>query len=388
MTTAGYWNPNRVHLYSPDMRIPTLHRWSLLAILSVFLPTIARAQQLPRTIGDQEFWRLVTDLSETGGVFPQQFMSNEDSAQFVIPSLKEGTRKGGIYIGVGSEQNFTYLAAAQPRLAFIVDIRRDNLLEHLMYKALFELSDNRADFISRLFSRKRPAGIDANASVKALFDAYRPVEADAAYYETNLRAVMDRLARDHQFPLTEADRLSVTQAMNAFRTAGPFSLKGFGDTTNPTYADLMAATDLNGRVQSYLASEENYRIVRELERQNLIVPVVGDFAGDKAIVGIGRYLREHDAIVNTFYVSNVERYLFEQGDHGKQFYVNAATLPADSSSTIVRSVTSDISRRLGIPIPDGPTKWRSFLYSMEDSLKGVNTGRIQNYAQLFEVARR
>src|SRR4249920_3771437 len=66
---------------------------------------------LPGAIKDQEFWQLIADLSETGGTFPQQFMSNEDSAQFVIPSLKDATKKGGVYIGVGSEQNFTYIAA-------------------------------------------------------------------------------------------------------------------------------------------------------------------------------------------------------------------------------------------------------------------------------------
>ena len=364
-----------------------IHTLVVLAVVTTLslCPLLADGQELPTSIKDADFWRLLNDLSETGGVFPQQFMSNEDSAQFVIPSLKETTRRGGVYIGVGSEQNFTYIAAIQPRLAFIVDIRRDNLLEHLMYKALFELSDNRADFVSRLFSRKRPSGLDSASSVKALFDAYRSTEADPSLYEANLRAVLDRLIKDHGFPLTDGDRVSVTQAMNALRTAGPFSLKGFGDTTNPVYADLMAATDLAGHVQSFLASEENYRIVRELERQNLVVPLVGDFAGDKAIVGIGQYLREHRALVSTFYVSNVERYLFEQGDHGKQFYLNAAKLPADSASTIIRAVTSDISRRLGIPIPDGPTKWRTFLYSMQDSLKGASDGRIQTYAQLFQV---
>ena len=348
----------------------------------------AHAQQLPTTLQDQEFWRLITDLSETGGTFPSQFMSNEDSAQFVIPPLKESTKRGGVYVGVGSEQNFTYIAAVQPRIAFIVDIRRDNVFEHLMYKALFELADNRADFISRLFARKRPGGLSTDTSVKAMFDAYRTVEADAALYESNLRAVLDRLTKDHGFPLTDADRNAVTLALNAFRTAGPNSLKGFGDTTNPTYADLMAATDLTGQLHSYLASEENFRIVRELERQNLVVPVVGDFAGDKAIAGIGRYIRERGAIVNTFYVSNVERYLFEQGDHGRQFYVNAATLPADSSTTFIRAVTSDISRRMNIPIPDQPTKWRTFLYAMQDSVKGVTGGTIKTYAQLFEVGRR
>jgi hypothetical protein len=348
----------------------------------------AHAQQLPTTLQDQEFWRLITDLSETGGTFPSQFMSNEDSAQFVIPPLKELTKRGGVYVGVGSEQNFTYIAAIQPRLAFIVDIRRDNVFEHLMYKALFELSDTRADFISRLFARKRPDGLNSATEVKALFDAYGTVEADAGLYDANLRAVLDRLTKDHGFPLTDTDKLAVTQALNAFRTAGPYSLKGFGDTTNPTYAELMAATDLSGRLQSYLASEDNFKIVRDLERQNLVVPVVGDFAGDKAIVGIGRYVRERAALVNTFYVSNVERYLFEQGDHGKQFYSNAASLPTDASSTFIRAVTSDISRRLGIPIPESTAKWRTFLYAFQESVNGVRTGRIQNYAQLFEVGRR
>ena len=361
----------------------------ILTILALFLPALpALAQQLPDRLSDREFWKLVTDLSEQGGVFPPQFMSNEDSALFVIPALKEKTKPGGTYIGVGSEQNFTYIAAIRPHLAFIADIRRDNLNEHLMYKALFELSENRADFVSRLFSRKRPAGLGAETSVKGLFDAYRAIESDASFYDANLGAVLDRLTKQHGFPLSEADRLSVTQAMISFRNAGPDSLKGMGDTTNPTYAQLMAATDLTGELQSYLASEENFRIVRELEQKNLVVPVVGDFAGSKAIRGIGQYVRQHGAIVNTFYVSNVERYLFDQGEQGRQFYANASTLPMDSSSIFIRAVTSDISRRLGIPIPESTAKWRTFLYSMEDSVKGVLNARIQTYAQLFQVGQK
>lgn len=368
------------------LRLPAL--FAVVSMTALLCSSADVSAQQQATIQDREFWRLITDLSEPGGRFPQQFMSNEDSAQFVIPFLRVMTRPGGIYVGVGSEQNFTYIAAVEPRLAFIVDIRRDNMLEHLMYKALFELSDNRADFISRLFSRKRPAGVDTTKGVKPLFESYRSVDPDPAYYQANVRAVLDRLTKNHGFSLTDADRQSITQALDAFRTAGPFSLKGFGDTTNPTYAEMMSETDLDGLAQSYLASENNFRIVRELERQNRIIPVVGDFAGNKAIPGIAQYLRGRGATVNTFYVSNVERYLFEQGEHGRQFYSNAATLPADASSTIIRSVTSDISRRLGIPIPDGPAKWRTFLYSMEESLKGVNTGRVQDYAQLFQIGLR
>ena len=275
-----------------------------------------------------------------------------------------------------------------------VSIRENVVLTHKS-KAIYSsradgthLRSRALTLVSLLFSRKRPAGLNAGSNINAIFDAFRSAEPDSTLYETTLRTVLDRLTREHSFPLTEADRLSVTQALNAFRTAGPYSLKGFGDTTNPTYAQLMAATDLTGRMQSFLSSEENFKIVRELEQKNLVIPVVGDFAGAKAIVGVGKYVREHGTIVNTFYVSNVERYLFEQGDHGRQFYANASTLPIDSSTLFVRSVTSDISRRLGIPIPDSTAKWRTFLYSMEQSVKGVTSGKVQGYAQLFEVGRR
>jgi hypothetical protein len=365
------------------------HPWPsfLCGVLVTLIATVAGAAELPKTISDQDFWRLVTDLSEKGGVFSLQFMSNEDSAQFVIPALKGSTPKGGVYIGVGSEQNFTYIAATQPRLAFILDIRRDNMIEHLMYKALFEVAADRADLVSRLFARRRPSGLNANSSVKVLFDAYNSVPVDAAYYQENLQIVIDRLTKTHGFPLTEADKTDVGRMMNAFRTAGPDSLKGFGDATNPTYAQLMAATDLAGQQQSYLATEANFKIVKDLERENLIVPLVGDFAGDKAIAGIGQYLKDHSAVANVFYVSNVERYLFEQGEHGKRFYANVAKLPLDASSTFVRAVTSDISIRLGIPIPQSTAKWRTFLFSINDCLQGVTSGRIQAYRDLFVGAK-
>jgi hypothetical protein len=351
-----------------------------------FAPSTARAAELPNAITDEEFWRMVTELSEPGGAFQTELMSNEDSAQVVIPALKETTRSGGVYIGVGPEQNFTYIAAIKPTLAFIVDIRRDNMLQHLMYKALFELSPDRADFLSRLFSRKRPPGLDSRSSVTALFDGYQAAEADAGLYEENLRAATDLLTRAHQFQLSDADKASVTRLMQAFRMAGPNNLKGSGDK-NLTYAQAMTATDLTGSHQSYLASEENFRVVRELERRNLIVPVVGDFAGDKALVSVGRYLKERDAILNVFYVSNVERYLFEQGDHGRHFYANVATLPLDQSSTFIRSVTRDISRRLGIPLPDGAVNWWSLLSPIRACLEAVANGRVETYGQLFEGVR-
>jgi len=365
------------------MRLP----FAAVALVSAFILAVtALAAELPASLSDQEFWRMVTEFSEPGGVFQAEFMSNEDSSQFVIPTLKETTRRGGVYIGVGPEQNFTYIAAIQPRLAFVLDIRRDNMLEHLFYKALFELSTDRADFLSRLFSRKRPAGVDANTTVKALFDAYEAVEVDSSLSEENLRSALDLLLNKHHFLLSESDRSGIAKFMTVFRTAGPTVLTGTGDK-NLTYSLAMTATDLTCTYQSYLASEQNFRFVQDLEKRNLIVPLVGDFAGDKAIVSIAKYLKDHDSRVSVFYVSNVERYLWDQGDHGKQFYANAAALPVDQSSTFIRSVTSDISRRLGVPLPAGTANWRSFLSPMNDSLKAFNEGRIRSYRELFELVR-
>jgi len=364
-----------------------LRQLGLLVTALIIAVPYALAEDLPRTISDTEFWRMVTDFSETGGTFPQQYMSNEDSAQFIIPALKQTARQGGVYIGVGLEQNFTYIAALQPKIAFVIDIRRDNMIEHLVYKTLFELSTDRADFISRLFSRRRPAGLTANSSIQAIFDAYQSVEAEPVLYETTQSSVLNQLIREHKFPLTDADRAAVSRILNAFRVSSPSTLRGQGDNTNPTYSQLMTATDLTGRNQSYLGTEDAFKTLKDFERQNRLIPLVGDFAGDKAIVSVARYLKERSAVADVFYLSNVERYLFDQGDNAKRFYSNVAALPLGPSSTFIRSVTSDISVRLGIRIPEGTAKWRSFLSPISENLKAFEGGNIKSYTDIFKFDR-
>src|SRR5215510_8758486 len=133
-----------------DRRRLVLDGAALLALLAALVlqrAPRAAADSLPSRLTDEAFWQLVTDFSEPNGFFrSDNFLSNEREYQWVIPTLTSTLDTGGVYLGVGPEQNFTYIAALQPKLAFIVDIRRDNMIEHLMYKALFELSTDRADF--------------------------------------------------------------------------------------------------------------------------------------------------------------------------------------------------------------------------------------------------
>jgi len=182
-----------------------------------------------------------------------------------------------------------------------------------------------------LFSRPRPAGLGPETSVADLFSAFAASEPDEALYRHNLQAVSDRLIAHHKLPLSPEDREGIERVYRVFFE------RGFAVRFSPTYADLMTATDGAGVFRSYLASESNLAFLRELENQNLVIPVVGDFAGPKAIRRIATYLKAHGATVGAFYLSNVEQYL--QDGKWAAFCRNVATLPLDASSTFIRSTS-------------------------------------------------
>src|SRR5262245_46835963 len=142
----------------------------LIAVFAMLLSASAvyfAADTLPDQLSDAEFWRMVEGFSEPNGEFPyENFVSNEINYQTVIPQLKRTIQPGGVYLGVAPEQNFTYIAALQPKISFIVDIRRQNMLELLMYKALFEMSPTRAEFLSNLFSRPPSADLSDSAGLE------------------------------------------------------------------------------------------------------------------------------------------------------------------------------------------------------------------------------
>ena len=296
-----------------------------------------RASGLPRTLSDEQFWTLSTRLSEPAGPFTHSDNLVSNEAYFVHAIRLLGTT-GGAYIGVGPEQNFSYIARLQPEIAFVIDIRQENRSLHLLYKALFELSVDRADFLSRLFSRKRPQGLRRSAGVDDLFIAYATVSSDRGLYEATARLIRERLLEIRGFPLSQDDLDWIDYALEAFYSDGPdihYGRTRPRDTPGPSYRTLMTATDMRGLSRSYLASEEAFAFVKDLQSRNVIVPVVGDFAGPSAIRRTADYLRQHRAIINAFYGSNVEVYL--NRDRTRLFCASLATLPHDSRSWFIGS---------------------------------------------------
>ena len=312
------------------------------------------AETLPTELSDEAFWNIVTEFSETGGYFrSDNFVSNETTFQYVIKDLKK-TKPGGVYLGVGPDQNFTYIVALQPKMAIIFDIRRQNAMQHLMYKALIETSSDRAEFLSRLFSRKRPENVGPKSTAEELFAAYGNVEPDRPLFLETMQAMKKHLEVTHKFKLTSDDEANIEYVFRAFYSGGPdltyngVGAGGYGRSRMPTYGELMQADDGEGENRSYLGNETNFKALQEMEKKNLIVPVVGDFAGAKAIRTVGKYLKDHNAFVTAFYLSNVEQYLFQQDDDWSKFYKNVETLPLDSSATFIRSVFNGLATDVSV----------------------------------------
>jgi hypothetical protein len=274
---------------------------------------------------------MINDFSEPAGYYQYNVVtSNEMSYQYFLPELMKTPRAGGAYLGVGPEQNFTYIAALEPKIAFIFDIRRDMLLEHLMYKAVFEMSANRVEFVANLFSRKAPALLSADSPVEIIFQAFLHAPADPMVAAQNANSIMDHLKVRHHFQVTAEDERGIRALYRTFSREGvQFFSSSF---LSPGYATLMTLTDGRGKNWSYLATKENYSRVRLMEQRNLIVPLVGDFAGPKAIRAVAQYLKDHGAAVHVFYISNVEDYI-----QARSAYIgNIASLPSDASSVLLR----------------------------------------------------
>jgi hypothetical protein len=312
---------------------------ALLACLALSACWPGGRSTLPASLSDAEFRHLSESLSEPPGPFTHSdnLVSNEASYVHLARLVRAA---GGVYVGVGPEQNFSYIARLRPRLAFIVDIRGENRSLHLLYKALFEISEDRDAFVSRLFSRARQDMLGPQAVSAEIFAAYGAARPSPALLESTRGLIREHLTVERHLRLRPEDLAWMDHVLDAFHADGPaihYARSVKNSPPGPSYATLMTAADITGQARSFLASEQDYAFVRSLHLKNAIVPVVGDFAGPAALRRIGDYVRRHGDRVTAFYASNVEVYLNRQ----KQaiFCANLAALPHGARSSFIGSKT-------------------------------------------------
>lgn len=308
---------------------------------SVAPPPVASAPTAPISAPSTApaFAELVRSLSEPDSAFiSDNIVSNETSYLQVAPALAK-VAPGGAYLGVGPEQNFTYIALTRPRVAFIIDIRRQNMIEHLLYKAIFAEATTRAHFLALLVGRPFDDVGDPGpgASIEAvLAHAEKSPPDELTFTATHSRL---RAAIEHELPLDASDKKTLELTHRAFFKAQldvRFELKQSSGRRYPTLRELLAEKDPEGAPRGFLAGEEAFRFVQGMEREGRIIPVVGDFAGDRAMPGIAAYLAREKLSVAAFYVSNVEQYLFEPRVWPR-WARNVAALPTTDRSVFIRA---------------------------------------------------
>lgn len=334
---------------------PFLAALALAAALFSFLTPACAVRQasappsVPRAtvagIPKAEFAALVRDMSEEGGFFhSDNFTSNETSYLHVVSALQDVGATGGAYLGVGPEQNFTYIAKVRPEIAFIFDIRRQAVVQHLLYKAIFQLAESRGAFLSLLLSRPVGPETAESPAIETLLDALMRSPISPAVYAANRVKVEKLIQEDFGIALSAQDLQQLHYVYSTFQQEGlaiafRFGPQngGFGFRRFPDLRELILERDLDGKLGNFLTNDADYQFVRDLHRANRIVPIVGDFAGTKAIAAVGDYLRAKDLKLRAFYTSNVEQFLFQNGVV-PGWAANVRQLPIDDKSVFIRAV--------------------------------------------------
>jgi hypothetical protein len=297
---------------------------------------------------DSSFAGMVARLSEEGGFFDSDnLVSNEATYLHVLGAMRAIGVRGGAYIGVGPEQNFSYMAQIRPSIAYLIDIRRDNLLQHLWFKALFALSADRAEYLSLMLGRPLPDDKSWHRRpIEELLAYFDTVPASSAYAAVNARRITEEV-RSYGVPLTDVEYAAIASIHEAFVQSG-LELRFTSHNRParyfyPTLRDLITERDLSGTQGNYLMRNEDFTFVKRLHARDRIIPVTGDLAGTHALRAIGRDIAARGERVSAFYVSNVEFYLMRQGSF-ERFADNASTLPHNSRSVIIRSLFGGLYR--------------------------------------------
>ncbi len=358
--------------------------WLGASVLLAYSPNVARAQ---RTV-DSSFAGIIARLSESGGYFDSDnIISNEASYLQIASQLTKVGVHGGVYIGVGPDQNFSYIALIRPRVAFMLDVRRDNMMEHLLFKSLFVSSRNRLEYLLRLFGKAVPPDIESwtGRSTSEILAAFADARLDSQTVAAARRLSNEKIAR-FGVPLTAHDREMIDRYRSAFVSEGldtRYSSIGRNNRGDyPSFGRLMMETDRAGRQISYLADENAFQFVRTMQLNDRIIPVVGNVAGDKALKAIGQYATERGLNVSAFYLSNVEQYLMGRDGGFDEYARNVKTLPHDSTSVIIRSFFGRFGATHPLYVAGRGSVSTSMIEPMNSFLRAFAAGELTNYSAL------
>lgn len=199
---------------------------------------------------------------------------------------------GGAYVGVGSDQNYTMIAAARSELVFLLDIDRRVVDLHRIYGVL----------------------ITASEDAEALLARFTP-EGEAESLQL-LEAAFADLSASERRRLTTAYRGSRETVLRHLR--------------------LVIRRSRGGEPTGWLSSPVMYEHIRALWTSGRVRPMGGDLTGPNALQTVGRVAADLGAPVRVVYFSNAEEYF----KYSPAFTANVLALRGDERSVVLRTIYS------------------------------------------------
>ncbi len=271
----------------------------------------------------------------------EYLVSNETDYQNISSYFNETGTDNSVYIGVGPDQNYTYISLCSPKLAFIVDYRPDNQLLHLLFKAIFALSYNRVDYLSLLFSKPiDKSKTSGNIGLSKLVEYFEYTDGDSQLFDKNLTRILKKIQSfDNKLTLNEITKIRNIYS-EFFQThlnlRCRFPRKTSSGMPYPTYKDFLLSTDQNGYCHNFINNDNYFCYVKNKHEKNQILPITGDFSGLNTLSTIGSFCQKHNLLISTIYISNVEYRLLN--DHLFESYMrNLKSLPINDRSIIIRT---------------------------------------------------
>jgi len=213
--------------------------------------------------------------------------SNEVRHDVWFPYLRG---KGGAYLGVGSDQNYTVAAAARSELIFLSDIDRSVVDLHRVYEVLIEASDTPELLLGRFEE-------SAAAASRALLEA----------------AFAD---------LPEPERRRIVRLYSAARETVLIHLRH-------------VIKRKQGEVAStWLSDPAMYEHIRALFQADRVRAMGGDLTGTSSLQTAAAAARELGVPFAVIYLSNAEEYF----DYTRQFIANFEAFPLAEGAVLLRTI--------------------------------------------------
>ena len=257
----------------PAMRVFTLLAVLATTVASATEPDLSAFAHLPADPPPDEIVRGI-----------HYWISNENQLDLFHDAVKD---KGGIYLGVGTDQNYLLAAWARAEVLVLLDFDQSVVDLHRVYRVMFRAAQGPEDFLRlwRLQSR---------------------------------REVLRLIEEGYADP---KERASALRAYGKARWAVERRLK--------RVVARMAQVSL----PCFLVDADQYAYLRRLFLEDKVFMVRGDLTAQRSVSAVARAAEKAGKKVGVLYLSNAEQYF----PYGEQYRSNIRALPLDEGSVVVRT---------------------------------------------------